>query len=506
MKKQDIAEINSWWKFGKEFDNYDNTMKLLKKKPIVFHRDKIELQSGNIYIIRGPRQVGKTVWIKQTIKKLLDENINQKSIFYLSCDSLTGKTRKELNNEIRFFIDNVGMDKKPLYIFLDEITSVTDWNIELKTLVDSGLTENCVIVVTGSNPWEIKYRKERLPGRGVEGNEKLFFPLLFRDFVLQLKILPSWLGNENVNLIASLNKFYKEAENFIPANIENKDNVISCLRNILPYQKELSFLFQIYLRTGGIPESINSYCFNKYHSEKKEEKIDTRVYEQFINVVLGDLAKMVRNEGSLREVIDVVAGQQGNKYSFTNIVEKMSNQPDHKTVTTYTELLKETLLTRTFYSYGFNKMKNRPKADKKIYFYDPFLFYSVRGWLSGKEGYEVCSDTIMNDEILSNLIEGIIGHHIAATNEKLPMQDMITFLWLYYDKSREIDFLYKKKDDKFIGLEVKYQNNVSLRDMSIIDKINEYYLISKDTFELNNISIIPVHLFLFLLQKSDGHI
>ncbi|MFH0947859.1 MAG: ATP-binding protein [Elusimicrobiota bacterium] len=507
MKTQEIAEANLWWKFGKNFSLYDPHLKKLASKPITFNRVWMDPQPQNIYVVRGPRQVGKTVWIKQTIKELIDKkNVDPKSIFYLSCDNLTGKTRKELGDAIKFFLSNIGMDKKPLYIFLDEISAVDSWNLELKTLADSGVTENCSIIATGSNPWDIKSKKERLPGRDIEGNEKMFFPLSFREFVLQINHIHEWHGNQDTNLIASLRQFYSEIDSMNSADIEKYEEFNNAVRKLLPYQKELYMLFRMYLITGGYPESINSYISNKYFGEKKEEKINNEIYERYVDVLKGDLSRMVKNEDTMRELIGGVLRRQGSRYSFNDVAHEINNSTDHKTVISYTEILRESLLVRMFYAYDLNKNTYKLKADKKIFFFDPFLCYSMNSWLKGKDGYEVSSEMLLDDTITGNMIEGIVGNHISMTKESLPMKEMITFLWLYYDDSREIDYLYKNTNDEFTAIEVKYQNNVTKRDIASLDRIKKYFLISKDTVLFENVAIIPAHLFLFLLQKSNGYI
>lgn len=503
MKSKDIAELNLWWKFGKDFTEHDPDLKKTTPKRVKFKRQKIDLKTGNIFIIRGPRQVGKTVWIKQTIEDLIKDGIDEKSIFYLSCDKLTGTTRKELSSALNFYLTTIGADRKPVYIFLDEITAVSNWNIELKSLADSGTIEKCAIIVTGSNPWKIKEKKERLPGRGVEGNEMIFSPFSFREFIIQLKSLPNWGLIEDKRLEDSLRNLLSKISE-IKATLEDKDSVIEAVRKLLPYHNELEYLFQIYLKTGGFPDSINSYLGNRY--AYKKEIIDDNVYERFAQIVRGDLFEMVRNESNLREIIDALLHRHSSKYSFTNIAEQVSSRPDDKTIASYIDLLRESILARVFYSYDFSRKKFRPKADKKVYFYDPFLYYAMSSWLQGKPGYEICSQIVIEDETVSGILEGIIGNHLALTKEYLPMRDMITFLWFYYDKHKEIDFIYKKDNDKYLAVEVKYQTNVSEKDMSIIDVPNEYILITKETTNLKDILMLPACIFLALLEKSKGHL
>jgi len=47
-----------------------------------------KLVPGNIYTLRGPRQVGKTTLVKLIVKSLLARNVPVKSIFYATCDAL----------------------------------------------------------------------------------------------------------------------------------------------------------------------------------------------------------------------------------------------------------------------------------------------------------------------------------------------------------------------------------------------------------------------------------
>src|SRR3989304_1499032 len=101
-----IAEIvsqNPWWKHEAEFDRYDNSLQ--KANPIFFKRKEMELVKGSIYILRGPRQVGKTTYLKDTIRSLIQKGIPPRDIFYLSLDFFT--SRREMRNAIAYFINSI---------------------------------------------------------------------------------------------------------------------------------------------------------------------------------------------------------------------------------------------------------------------------------------------------------------------------------------------------------------------------------------------------------------
>ncbi|HEC89378.1 MAG TPA: ATP-binding protein, partial [Thermoplasmatales archaeon] len=68
IKLSGLAPQNPWWKYenwGR--DDYD-----LKHLDIIFDRKDIEIKDGKLYIIRGIRRSGKTVYTKLLVKNLLE--------------------------------------------------------------------------------------------------------------------------------------------------------------------------------------------------------------------------------------------------------------------------------------------------------------------------------------------------------------------------------------------------------------------------------------------------
>ena len=98
---------------------------------------------------------------------------------------------KSRRNALKHFSD-VNIDSSQLlYILIDEITSIKDWNLELKYLQDSGIAKNAVILTTGSNASALRKEGELLPGRGIEGNEYFVKPLFYCEF-------PSLFAEQNL--------------------------------------------------------------------------------------------------------------------------------------------------------------------------------------------------------------------------------------------------------------------------------------------------------------------
>jgi len=180
-----IVDQNPWWK-GKEFPfwNYDEYLSKYENAKFKATRKFFLPKSGEIYSISGPRQAGKTTWIKITIRRLLElKEIDNSSICYFSCDTLLSRSRKELRKVIDYFLERLAKFDKG-FIFLDEVSYVRDWAFEIKNLADTGKLSKISLFLSGS-PLGVK-EVEFLPGRHVEGNRYFLKPLSFREFILSL--------------------------------------------------------------------------------------------------------------------------------------------------------------------------------------------------------------------------------------------------------------------------------------------------------------------------------
>jgi predicted AAA+ superfamily ATPase len=95
------------------------------------------LEQDAIYTMRGPRQVGKTTLIKIMIRELLEKGIHPKRIFFWACDLID--TPKELATTLQCYLDGARKEYDDrLFVFLDEISSIRDWQKGIKHLVDAG--------------------------------------------------------------------------------------------------------------------------------------------------------------------------------------------------------------------------------------------------------------------------------------------------------------------------------------------------------------------------------
>jgi len=497
----DIVKQNAWWKQGKEFVQYDEDLQ--GAQPIFFKRKEIILKHGGIYILRGPRQVGKTTYLKETIKNLIEDGIPGRDIFYLSLDSFT--SRREMRNAIEYFLNST-RDSAGIYLLLDEITSVEDWNLELKFIADQGITERGVVLATGSSALKLKEKGELLPGRGLEGNEYYIKPLSFREFVLQtidhIVIIGSRLISEDgfVDGLKGLKAILKESLIDINDPIEY---IRKEVQKVVPFKRELDYLFQMYLKTGGFPKVINHYLRNRYG--KKEENIEANISEIFIRAVLGDLSRIQKQESVIRQLLKAILEKYSSKYSFSTISRELERT--HVTTINYLEFLEDSFISFILYAYDFNKKEPKWKGDKKVYFFDPFVFHTVGSFLAGEGIWDTITKAMEDEELQSKLVEGIVISHLLLHQERPYVRTGKTFLWSYYDKSgREIDAIVKEKEG-YSGVEVKYRSQLGEIRGKNIEPIRKYILLSKeDVGEKDQTMIIPVDIFLALLPSSEQNL
>lgn len=497
VKIAEIADQNRWWSQGEDFARYDQSIG--RAGPIFFERRQIELKKGGIYILRGPRQVGKTTYFKDLVRKLIESGVSPRDILYLSLDFFT--SRRELRNAINYFLD-ARRDANWIYLLLDEITSLEEWNLELKFMADQGILKRCTILATGSSAVKLKEKGELLPGRGLEGNEYYIKPLSFRKFVIQsVGFISSHLSD--MELSTNLGKLRSVLSDCFLDLFSDLNAVGKKVEAIFPFKRELGYLFRLYLISGGLPGVINHYFSNRYLHNK--DSIEPVIAEVFIRDVLGDLARLQKQETIIRQILKAIVERYGSRYTFSGISRDVERS--HITTIDYLEFMEESFISFVLYAYDFNKKDMKSKGDKKTYFFDPFIFHSVKGYLEGKEVWEFITRSLEDEDLLGKLVEAIVISHLRMYGEIPFLKLANTFLWYYYDKNgREIDAIFKE-DAGYSGLEVKYRGQVDERGVKRIIPVKKYIILSKEDVGSNgDMMIVPVDIFLALLPVSERNV
>lgn len=137
-------------------------------------------------VLIGPRRVGKTVMLKHLVKRLLDAGVAGTAILYASLDTPLYSGRS-LESMVRLFMDfrEHGSDRQ-LWILFDEVQYHKDWEVHLKSRVDS--YPRIRFIVSGSAA--VLRMKSRESGAG-RFTEFLLPPLTFAGYLSFAGPIPS---------------------------------------------------------------------------------------------------------------------------------------------------------------------------------------------------------------------------------------------------------------------------------------------------------------------------
>ncbi len=131
-----IRTENPWWEERSIGPTYSR-MKPRAYFALFFPLVK-DLAVKRAVVLMGPRRVGKTVMLFHTIQSLLNDGVEPKSICYFSVDNpvFNGLSMEKL---LEFYAAASGTDLKTAkaFLFFDEVQYLRDWEIHLKSLVDS---------------------------------------------------------------------------------------------------------------------------------------------------------------------------------------------------------------------------------------------------------------------------------------------------------------------------------------------------------------------------------
>lgn len=152
--------------------------------PEVLYRDlEINLDLDFIITITGPRRAGKTYFCFQIIKNLLQKGISKENIFYINFEDnkLLGADAEDLEKLLETFFELYQTNKnQKIYLFLDEIQAVKNWDSWVRKIYDT--RKDIKLILTGSSSKLLsKEISTKLRGRVIN---KEIFPLSFKEILL----------------------------------------------------------------------------------------------------------------------------------------------------------------------------------------------------------------------------------------------------------------------------------------------------------------------------------
>lgn len=423
----------------------------LLKKNILF-----DTAEGYVLVsIRGPRRVGKTTLVKLLIRELLlyslfhPKEANPLKIVYIRCDRAGLGGVEGLVNLIRDFLSRRRDYPGSAYVFLDEVSSLRNWQVAVKDLFDAGLlTKNkAKMLITGSHSLDVKKGAEVLGLRkGVMlegGNDKLLFPMKFAEYAYYKEQLA---GRHALRDFFTTDRFLevqKRLEAFMELARPGGKMPVA-LEMAEAYLDELYAYFENYLLTGGFPLAIRQ--------QLALGRIDAGVYSEFVDLAIKDALKWRLNEDTLYNVLWELLEAPGGLYETVPIKETSANSLavklgiSHNTVKQYLDYLVDAfVLLEVAKLKEFGRRRSPVKTPRKFYFWDPLMFYAFKAMSAGsRETYSMVLN--MLDRWKGVMTEMVVASNVAHMILSLEVIQDLRLLrrkMFYYkpQPGKEVDFL-----------------------------------------------------------------
>ncbi len=378
IEKQVVGRLrvdNPWWTENEIASYYAEMHPRLYLD--IFYPLVTGLDIQRAIILMGPRRVGKTVMLYHTIQRLIADGVSPQNIIYISVETpIYNKIfLEQLFNLAKQALGKTDC-KETFYVFFDEIQYLKDWEVHLKSLVDT--YHNVKFVASGSAAAELKKRSDE-SGAG-----------RFTDFNL-----PPLTFYEYVHL-----KEYSQLMR--PIGMEWKDGTI--MGNTTIDIAKLNKLFVDYINYGGYPEVV----FSRRIQENPGQFIRHDIIDK---VLLRDLPSLygITDVQELNSLFTMIAYHSGAQFSYEGLSKDSGVKKD--TLRKYIQYLEAAFLIKKIRRADDTAKSYRREMLFKLYLTNPSLRCAL---------FQPIDET---DAFIGNMVETAVfaqwiprNEHIAYAN------------------------------------------------------------------------------------------
>jgi uncharacterized protein len=332
-----LRQENPWWATGQIDEDYNRMQRRLYFD--IFYPLVEDISIRRAVILMGPRRVGKTVMIHHAIEALLKNNVSPHQIAYISVDN-PFFIKMPLEQLFKFCLKATGKDSPTgWYVFFDEIQYLKDWEVHLKSLVDS--YPHVKFIASGSAAAALKLKSNE-SGAG-RFTDFMLPPLTFNEYIhlLQLQYL------------------------IVPAKIDWEGNTTNffATTNIALLNEH----FLKYINYGGYPEII--------FSEKLQVNPSRFIKSDIIDkVLLRDLPSLygIQDVQELNSLFTSIAYNSGQEFSL-EALSQSSGGVEKNTIKRYIQYLEAAFLIKIIHRIDHSGKRFSRANYFKIYLTNPSL-------------------------------------------------------------------------------------------------------------------------------------
>lgn len=361
IEKQIIGRLrvdNPWWTENEIPPYYSEMHPRLYLD--IFYPLVLNMDIRRAVILMGPRRVGKTVMIYHSIQKLIADGISPQNIIYISVETpIYNKILLEqLFNLAKQALGKSENKSERYYVFFDEIQYLKEWEVNLKSLVDT--YHNVKFIASGSAAAELKKRSDE-SGAG-----------RFTDFNL-----PPLTFYEYIHL-----KDYSHLINQTQMEWNNHPIFGASTMDIAKLNK----LFIDYINYGGYPEVV--------FSQKIQENPGQFIRHDIIDkVLLRDLPSLygITDVQELNSLFTMIAYHSGAQFSYEGLSKDSGVKKD--TLRKYIQYLEAAFLIKKIRRADDTAKNYRREMLFKLYLTNPSLRCAL---------FQPIDES---DEVIGNMVE-----------------------------------------------------------------------------------------------------
>ena len=249
-----LTSTNGWWRLPQDWTKRDPDLQEASAAPFTHSAGVLaDLERGGLYVLRGPRRVGKSVELKRTIERLIREGADPRAIMHMSVD---GWSADNLGTLVRA-ADRLMPPDGHRWWLIDEITAIADgWPAQIKWLRDNNPRfRQDTVVLTGSSSSNLRASIGDLAGRRgpASAPDRVMLPIGFRTFV---KLTDRESGPAAATALGPL-----AVADLTPNRLRD------AAYRLTPWLDLLVDAWEDYLRVGGFPQAIASHIRHRLVAE-----------------------------------------------------------------------------------------------------------------------------------------------------------------------------------------------------------------------------------------------
>lgn len=411
IEKQVLARLrvdNPWWT-EKVIPSYIANMQPRLYLDI-FYPLVAETLVKRAIILMGPRRVGKTILLFHTIQRLITEGVSPQNIIYISVETpIYNKILLEQLFNLAKQALGKSESKEQFYVFFDEIQYLKDWEVNLKSLVDT--YHNVKFIASGSAAAELKKRSDE-SGAG-----------RFTDFSL-----PPLTFYEYVHM-----KGYEQLMRPIEIEWQGGNIIGNTTIDIV----KLNQLFIDYINYGGYPEVV--------FSERIQENPGQFIRHDIIDkVLLRDLPSLygITDVQELNSLFTMIAYHSGSQFSYEGLSKDSGVKKE--TLRRYIQYLEAAFLLKKIRRADDTAKSYRREMLFKLYLTNPSLRCAL---------FQPIAD---NDDAIGNMVETAVYAQWIPRNANIAYAN-----WNEGNKKKgEVDIvgINEAKQKPYWAVEIKWSN------------------------------------------------